>query len=623
MNNIALCISGTKLRQAGFAPLVSIGIFADEEEKQMDRTTLIAGKPVFVLKHTPDYIIYEAIDRRVKPFDRDTPGVLSIGFTIPARCQLAGGKSPYTLLKEIYDRFISEYMVPVNDGRHSFLDKYADDAIFRELLVNYPLEPRKTPYVIMDQNPTGLTATLRLQESNIEEFFRDSQYEDFSRYKDIEIGFDCATTIGLENLEIPRLKRYEVFVNGRSTNKFMTKPNDFYTTGEIDTDSHIYNNISFYLKDLLDSSDNCYRNGNSHAVLDYSMNRINCTVGRVEKTYVCRIKVSGVSKDIEERVLSYVYSGQIVITIGERELASFRESENDFEFRVPYSYFNKSVSVMPFNVKIDGYEIGRTAEWNQRESSIYIKLTKTAFATPSTKNSVDSGSKPTPTDEKPPHDDSSDFGKLQSAISTPKAVLYMIGFFLLGVFVGGTVTYFLINDEHKKPEPTENTGNIPSEVEKDAAAIAVEEDIEDSQCKTEEEQQRSEEEKRKQEEVQAAIVAKAAADAKAAAELKKANEEAREKARAEILALVNEKNLKGCRNHPGWKKSLTTPEQYAIENVLSYVPNKQNQYDNEAVLIKKVKKYVESVGPFKNYDELLAVRDAIIRIENEHVKKYE
>ena len=63
---ITLNISGTKLRQAGFADLVILGAFPEAEFKNMDRVTLISEKPVYLIKHTNDYIFYQLIDRRVK-----------------------------------------------------------------------------------------------------------------------------------------------------------------------------------------------------------------------------------------------------------------------------------------------------------------------------------------------------------------------------------------------------------------------------------------------------------------------------------------------------------------------------------------------------------------------------
>ena len=46
---IGLRIAGTKQRQAGFAPLVNVGVLAGGEGDNMDRVTLVAEKPAYII----------------------------------------------------------------------------------------------------------------------------------------------------------------------------------------------------------------------------------------------------------------------------------------------------------------------------------------------------------------------------------------------------------------------------------------------------------------------------------------------------------------------------------------------------------------------------------------------
>ena len=73
-SQIALRIAGTKQRQAGFAPLVTVGVLAGGEGNNMDQVPLVNDKPGYIIKHTEEYILYLLIDRRVKSFDADAPG---------------------------------------------------------------------------------------------------------------------------------------------------------------------------------------------------------------------------------------------------------------------------------------------------------------------------------------------------------------------------------------------------------------------------------------------------------------------------------------------------------------------------------------------------------------------
>ena len=199
---IGLRISGTKQRRGGFQPLVAVGVLAGDVANKMDRVPLVAEKPAYVVRHAPDYALYMLIDRRVKSFDADASGVLTIALTIPSDSQLADKKSPYTLLQEIYNTFLSNYMTRLSDGRDSFLDKDAETEIFRQIVERYPLERRRRALVPMA--PKCSTGTLRVPKDRLEDFFRDTNYREFMKFCDIEVGTECACSPGLENLEISK-----------------------------------------------------------------------------------------------------------------------------------------------------------------------------------------------------------------------------------------------------------------------------------------------------------------------------------------------------------------------------------------------------------------------------------
>lgn len=290
IKQISLRISGTKQRQVGFVPLVALGVLAGDEGENMDRTTIVAEKPVYIIKHARDYVLYEAIDRKVKPFDRDTPGVLSIAVTIPRAYRLADGRSPFSLLKEVYDKFVGDCMASVNDGYDSFLDKNVDREAFRAIIDRYPLEERKSGYVPMNPAPDGLTGTLCVPREKMEDLFRDSQYEEFAKFRYIEIGSSCPTSFELEALEIPRPVRYEIFVNGARTRAFLSRPTDTYTVSLPDDGTYTYDRIAFSLQGLLEAPEHRMTKGETTVELDRSACRIVCKLGRreIEKPVVER-----------------------------------------------------------------------------------------------------------------------------------------------------------------------------------------------------------------------------------------------------------------------------------------------------------------------------------------------
>ena len=158
-SQIALRIAGTKERKAGFAALVIVGVLDGGEGENMDRVTLISEKPSFVIKQTPEYVLYQLIDRKVTSYDVDTPGILSIAVTIPAKKRLAT-KSPYSLLMEVYSLFRSTYMKGNLDGRDSFINTDIKKDLFDDIVKKYndDLTDGRTAYVSM--NPQGLTGII-------------------------------------------------------------------------------------------------------------------------------------------------------------------------------------------------------------------------------------------------------------------------------------------------------------------------------------------------------------------------------------------------------------------------------------------------------------------------------
>lgn len=365
---ITLYIGGTKQRQAGFTDLVIIGVFPEREFKNMDRVTLIAEKPVWSIKHTSDYILYQLIDRRVKSFDADAPGVLSIAMTIPNDMQLADGKSPYTLLKTVYDKFRNEYMTPYSDGRDSFLDIKVEKDAFQEIVAQYSLELCKVRYVVMNGTLTG---TLCVTQDKMEDLFRDSQYAEFANYKDIEIGSSCATTIGLELLEIPRPVSYEILVNGIRQSVSLSKPSDGYTTRLNDTEDYKYQNISFTLGDLLASENGIYSQGASSVKLDKENRRILCNIQKVEIRYKGTLKLIGKpgNKDVVQRA---VECGDIRIDLGNYNVMYYQTS--GLEFEIPSRLLkNPSFSITPNKTK-QGFILSVMPSIQKEQQEITIEL---------------------------------------------------------------------------------------------------------------------------------------------------------------------------------------------------------------------------------------------------------
>ena len=370
---IGLCIAGTKSRQGGFTPFVISGILAGNEDSNMDRVTLVVEKPVYVIKHTNEYILYLLIDRKVKPCDRDTFGVLSIALTIARDMQLANGKSPYTLLKEVYDKFRSDYMESDGNECDRFINKDVNPADFVSIMEQYPLEKRSfDDYVTM--NPSGLAGTLCVPQDKMEELFRDSQYSELAQFKEVEIGSRCQTTPGLEHLEIPRPVVYSIKVGDRIIKETMSRPDDFFDTASVlhDTPNIMYDNLSFCLEDLLNAPDYQIKSGQSSVTLDMEGRCIRCEIQKKEIKYSLEYRIEG-GTEKERKELGYLLLDKKVKLAMGKNVIEFSSSSPKKTF-IPASVAQQNVGLQIEQRVTFAYRVTSTVDDENKHVMVTITI---------------------------------------------------------------------------------------------------------------------------------------------------------------------------------------------------------------------------------------------------------
>lgn len=369
-SQIALRIAGTKQRQAGFAPLVTVGVLAGGEGNNMDQVPLVNDKPGYIIKHAEEYILYLLIDRRVKSFDADAPGVLSIALTLARDVQLAGGQSPYKLLKEVYDTFRSTYMTPVGDDRDSFVNTDIDNEIFREIIQRYPVEKRLGAFIPM--NPSGLSGTLCVPEDKMGAFFRDTQYPEFAAFKDIHVSNSCQNYPGLEGLEIPRPVSYDIYVNGTPTGKKLVRPDDMYQSGLQSTKYVEYTNISFTLSEVLTAPDYTLQIESASVKLNPATSQIHCTIPKRDIMYKVVLVCSGSNENDQRTVGNDIKNGKIRVLMDSEDITELKEIKAAEQVGKEFSTYPKSTEKYLFTVK-------PTIEPAKRELRVKILITRKAI----------------------------------------------------------------------------------------------------------------------------------------------------------------------------------------------------------------------------------------------------
>ena len=370
---IGLCIAGTKSRQGGFTPFVISGILAGNEASNMDRVTLVVEKPVYVIKHTNEYILYLLIDRKVKPCDRDTFGVLSIALTIARDMRLADGKSPYTLLKEVYDKFRSDYMESDGNECDRFINKDVNSADFASIMEQYPVEKRSfDEYVTM--NPSGLAGTLCVPQEKMEELFRDSQYSEFAQFKEVEIGSRCQTTPGLEHIEIPRPVVYSIKVGDRAIKETMSRPDDFFDTASVlhNTPDIMYDNLSFCLEELLNAPEYKIQSGQSSVTLDMEGRCIKCEIQKKEIKYSLEYRIEG-GTEKERKELGYLLLDKKVKLAMGKNVIEFSSSSPKKTF-IPASVAQQNVGLQIEQRVTFAYRVTSTVDDENKHVMVTITI---------------------------------------------------------------------------------------------------------------------------------------------------------------------------------------------------------------------------------------------------------
>ncbi len=374
-NIISLRISGTKVRKAGFAPLVAIGIIPPAEEHNLDRSLQVSERPGFILKQTGEYVIYNAVDCRVRPVDDDAPGRMSVAISIPAGMQLADGASPYRLLMEIYSFFRRNYMSPLTDGRDVFTNGEVDSEPFRAILGRYSLEERKGRYIAM--SPSGMSGRLQLAESKMEDFFRDSQYPELAAFKEIEIGTTGESSPSLDSIQVPRPKAYKLKINGieRATVSSISEP---LPVRAMSTETETFTPVTFTIGELLDNGGLLERNG-AVIRLNPATETISCDLERKPITY--RVHVNwAVNKDAAQVMRQWMENGDISIVqngkdytaelLGGKCRIGVRNVRD--EFRASKNSFKGNIIRITQNVDRDKQEIVLTFSVMQERRTVIV-----------------------------------------------------------------------------------------------------------------------------------------------------------------------------------------------------------------------------------------------------------
>jgi len=622
---IALRIGGTKQRQGGFVPLVSAGVLAGNEGSNMDRATLVTENPSFVIKHAADYVLYMLCDSSVTSFDISTNGVLTIAITIPRQLQLAGRRSPYDLLMQVYRLFQQTCMNQQSDGHYAFKPDTPDSEPFRQLLQQWPVEQRHAGYVEMAAQ--GLTAIICLPEGKMSAFFADSMYPELSAYKEVEIGSHCQAmmTPGLELLQVPRPHHYRVIQNGSDTGNVLTQPDDTFRSTLESTADMEYDRVEFTLEQLLNAADGTCCNGQVRLV--QARDEISVTVkGRQKKVDLylsIKPKASFADEytaDDEQRVMDLINSGQLVLKVGQRNMVDFLIEPG--HFAVPASMMRGAADIEPTPPRIGDYAFNIIRR-QDKLTLVVDKMRKLAATSPMPSNhnrvsepnhkhrhqSQDIMPSDSPLDDENDGRDS-EAAREQARKKRRNILMIVAGAVVLVLLSVGLTLLFTRGNQ--AIVTTEEVPAMQTQQE-DTDARAKADSLEQLRLDSlrEADSLRKAGQKAAEEAKMAAEEAQKKAEQLKAEQQKKADKQEQERQqkaqqRVKMLERVNARNFADIQRAPGWKM-LTKDEQRAVEALFYGYDSKQYSATQKALVKQKLKAH----GDFESFEQIISFVDQL------------
>ena len=474
-------------------------------------------------------------------------------------------------------------------------------------------------------NPQGLTGTLNVPAEKMADFMRDTQFPEFSSFKEIEVGAKCQSSIGLENLEIPRVHIYNIIVNGTPTGQTLRHPKDKYTTTLESTSMVEYTNVSFSLGGLLQASGMQMSFEGATIRLDPMTDTIHCTIPKRMVKYSVKVTLKRPgAKDVpaedQNTIINFFKTDKAQLLLAGKDISDIITTPMSEPYLVDASFATGEVKMMPAH--IGDYIFSATSQADKAKHAVsinisYRKETPAPAARPAKpKPTVPSDSVPS-AGSLPPSGGAGD--GLTEGYSRTALIISAVAGFAAGCLLVGCLWWFLGGEKEATTTTPNEEGVVYGDTLSTDSQDSLQTIVTENKAETSDDAETLEatptvsepsEAERAAEIEERKAQAEEAARKKLQEEAKKA-EAAAKKAqdRAEIMALVNKGDITGCRSHSGWKtkSAVSKAEQLAIENILKKRDElKETKLNND--VIKKFK-------PF-TWDNISAASKAITEWES-------
>ena len=227
MSSISLRIGGNKMSNEGFRVLVNIGSPSPDIKDMMVIAGLVENEYYFFIRHEADQIVYTVQKSRIRSYGAARDGRLMMAIGVPKGFEVDGA-SPYDVLMDVYNTFISRYTTDSLGGTQ-FSNVDADPTVFQEILDRYSLVPAKNRYLLMGPDRASKAFVLLPSARQIADLMRDSQYMEFQPYGEIIVAQEGSMNYPKLTISVPRPVHYKVYVNNTLAKTEITSLTEAYT----------------------------------------------------------------------------------------------------------------------------------------------------------------------------------------------------------------------------------------------------------------------------------------------------------------------------------------------------------------------------------------------------------
>lgn len=230
------------------------------------------------------------IQNHVTSADSSRGGRLKFAMSIPKGYRLANGATPYEVLTEMRNLFVTQYMDPARgDGafRYKFRMTTPPPQALEAVLARYRYVPASLPHRVMRGQVDGF---LRVPADKMHDLFSDLQYAEFQPYRQIVIAEHGELNPHVGVAGIPRPVKWSLSVNGTLTNWPAKRPDESYVIAVPNKSPRYWENaeIRFRLKDAAA--------GTVPGVTpDFANETINVRLNPIPRQRVYKISIQGAS----------------------------------------------------------------------------------------------------------------------------------------------------------------------------------------------------------------------------------------------------------------------------------------------------------------------------------------